>query len=221
MDYKQVVDEAIESALKAKPAPNLNAVFHRTRVLDLIRDVGEGLLHCTFDNYIATEKLEIEAKNSVQSYADEIDLAFNESRQLFLYGSCGTGKDHLTMACAKAALSKGYSVRCVSGPSFRSKLRDSIGGEGEASYLRPYIECDFLWLSDPVVDGKPMTAYQSDVFYLLVDQRWRSKKPMWVTINCAKAAEAEKDLGAAVFDRMRHKAVTHYFNWTTMRRKHR
>lgn len=220
-DYKKVVDEALQMASRKKKRPDLNPVFQRTRVLELFRDVGDSLLHCTFENYRTPEEHHLAAKKTVQYYANDIDAAFEEPRQLFLYGTCGAGKDHLTMACAKAALEKGYSVRCISGPSFRSKLRDSIGGDGEAAYLRPYLECDFLWISDPVVDGKPMTAYQSDVFYLLVDQRWRNNKPMWVTMNCAEAAEAEEDLGAAVFDRLRHRAVTHYFNWPTMRKKHR
>lgn len=218
-NYEKAIIDILSSLTKPRSRPSQNPVFHKTAGANLVEDVGSRLAKCTLDSYIVTVPGQQSLKDTIEKYASDIYGAIDECRQLFLYGPCGGGKDHVTMHVARAALCKGYSVRCVSGPRFRAQIRDSIGQEKESAILQPYYDCDFLWLSDPVVNGKPLSPYQAEIMYALVDHRWRNSKPIWTTVNLHTPTEAAEDLGAAVFDRLRHNAVVHYCDWDTSRVK--
>ena len=70
---------------------------------------------------------------------------------------------------------------------------------------------DFLWISDLVVAGHPLTPFQSEFVYQIVEARCAQKKPMLITINVSTSDEFNGMLGEATADRLRSNALTHFF----------
>lgn len=219
--YERALQDGMSICAPAakKEKPIVHPIQHRTSVVKWCEDVPPRLRQCTLESYEVRNDSQSKLLAMAREYAESIDQAWMECMQILLYGSYGAGKDHILSGISKVALSKGYSVRSINGPDFRMRLRESLKDDNERLYCQQYIDCNFLWVSDPTVEDGRLTDYQRDVLYRIVDQRWQAERPTWLSINAATREDIEQSLGGAVVDRLVHNAKAFFCEWESGRQK--
>lgn len=144
---------------------------------------------------------------------------------VFLYGSVGTGKDHLLAACLYAAVNVGLTAAWASGQEIYSRFRDAMDtGRSEEALLAEYTRDEILAISDPipaVVDPKKPAAWRTELLYRILDRRYRDMRPTWITANAEDDADAEAKLSRPVFDRLRDDAIVFPCFWPSARKERR
>jgi DNA replication protein DnaC len=103
---------------------------------------------------------------------------------LYLYGKCGTGKTHLSVAIARELLLKGHQVVFTSVPGLCFDIRKAITGDvkfSEQAAIKNYISCDYLVLDDLGVE-KP-TEWAKKTLNYIIYERDNNFKPTIITAN--------------------------------------
>jgi DNA replication protein DnaC len=103
---------------------------------------------------------------------------------LYLYGKCGTGKTHLSVAIARELLLKGQQVCFTSVPGLCFDIRKAITGDvkfSEQTAIKNYISCDYLVLDDLGVE-KP-TEWAKKTLNYIIYERDNNFKPTIITAN--------------------------------------
>ncbi|MBX3438018.1 MAG: ATP-binding protein [Planctomycetaceae bacterium] len=135
-----------------------------------------------------------------------------------LFGTVGTGKDHLLIATLRSAIRSGLTVEWRDGNRLFGDLRDVINSErNESQVLRDFVRPDILALSDPVPLQGEITEYQAGWLWRILDTRYRNRKSTFVTINIAGRAELVSRLGAGIADRLIDGALAVHCNWPSHR----
>ncbi len=142
-------------------------------------------------------------------------------RSLVLYGSVGTGKDHLLAALLYAAAAAGKSVAWVNGQEVYSRFRDAMDTKtSEASLMADFTRPDVLGISDPippVIDPNKPAAWRTELLFRVLDARYRDMKATWVTCNAEDPKDAAGKLSEPVFDRLKDGAVLVPCFWPSYR----
>jgi DNA replication protein DnaC len=142
-------------------------------------------------------------------------------RPIVLYGSVGTGKDHLLAALLYAAAQSGRSVGWVNGQEVYSRFRDAMDSkQSEESLMAQFVAPQVLGISDPippVVDPHKPAAWRTELLFRVLDARYRDCKPTWATLNAQSPADAEGKLSEPVFDRLKDGAVLVPCFWPSYR----
>ncbi|MFT8930048.1 MAG: ATP-binding protein [Sporolactobacillus sp.] len=99
--------------------------------------INRSLQQATFENYQPTTPKLKKAKGKLMRFADTFQT--DESSNLLLKGSYGTGKSHLSVAVVKVLLEHGYSCLFLSVPKLLTKIK--------ATYSR-----DSKWHEEDVMD---------------------------------------------------------------------
>lgn len=103
------------------------------------------------ESYYTGEDLEHfrHARRTCERFVDEFDRVF---RNLYLYGTVGTGKTMLSVCAARALIEKGKSVLYFSSASLFDRLADCTFGSGTRDVLRDFTDdlynCDLLIIDD-------------------------------------------------------------------------
>jgi DNA replication protein DnaC len=181
---------------------------------------------CRVENFQISDDDEIgesqrRVRDSVWDYCRHMPEAVGAGQGLLLFGSAGTGKDHLLSACLRAAALKHlFVVHWVNGMDLYGDLRDLIGEDKitESAFLSRLIRPDILAISDPLPPGdEPLTKFQSEMLSRVLDARYRRGRPIWVTVNVSSRQELNKRMGATLADRIVDKALTHFCHWPSHR----
>jgi chromosomal replication initiation ATPase DnaA len=98
---------------------------------------------------------------------------------LYLYGTAGNGKSHVSVAVARLAAERGKSTRFWGMASLLKEVRDSIGIEGKPTPELSH--WDVLVLDD--IDKLKPSQFLYEFLYELIEVRWAKKK---VTIFTAQ-----------------------------------
>jgi DNA replication protein DnaC len=122
--------------------------------------------------------------------------------QLFLWGTVGTGKDHLLVACAKAAAMQGITCRFLEGEAFYS---DYLVGDDRQAAIGFAVEPHVLVLSDPV-STRQWTEGRQLALRRLVNARWNLGRPTWVSCNVPSLTSSGSRPRQDFHDRMAGKA---------------
>lgn len=155
----------------------------------------------------------------VAAYLDNIDKHMRAGTNLLMIGPPGTGKDHLLVPVARAAVRRCHSVRVISGANLWGECRDIIGSNRlESEFLRKLVDVDCLVLSDPLPPRATLTDHQAAWLYRIIDGRYRKMKATWVTLNIGNRTEAESRLTHQVWDRLREGAVVCECMWNWYRK---
>lgn len=188
----------------------------RTAVwLGLKQQCGARYSEARFSNY----EIQCDAQATVvDALKAHVDIC--SKNNVLIYGPSGTGKDHLLIALAVEAIKHDLpSIKWVNGQDLFGEARDLMDSdESEDGFIRQYTRPAVLILSDPVpIDGE-ITKHQANILYRIVDRRYRELRATWVTMNVLDSEDAEKRIGVAIVDRLRHDAITHFCNWPSYRK---
>lgn len=206
------------AALEQRQADARRAAEIRQHLAALVKLRGPRYADCQLSNFaIADGEAGAAQQHRIERLreycASVADQAAN-GRGVMLIGGCGTGKDHLAMAVAKAFIhATAKPVVWTSGAMLFETLRDSFDGKrGEGEIVAPMVRAPLLWISDPLPVKGELTPYQAEALYRLIDARYNARRPMVVTANLAPG-EGDKAMGPAIARRLRDATLVIHCNW--------
>lgn len=187
---------------------------------DMIRDRGSRYKDCTIANYVVANEKQKAVVDAILEYGKSLADRVAAGEGLLLIGTAGTGKDHLVAALLRhAVFSGGLTVKWQAGPDIWATFRDAIGSEtNEKSVVEKYTWPKLLAISDPALRGQPLTNFQADVLYRIVDRRYSERKPTIATANVKDRKELESLVGAATVDRLTESATVLACDWPSYRK---
>lgn len=159
-------------------------------------------------------------KQAIAGVQDWCELAeLGQAGNLVLWGSVGTGKDHLAIAALKRLIRQGATARVAmtNGRDMAAAWRDAIETKTSAELFRRLADADYLLLSDPLPTIGSLSGFQADQLYRLTRSRADAGKPTICTLNIDDENDADNRLGAATWDRLNGGAVSIRCEWRSFR----
>ena len=173
---------------------------------------------CSLDNFRCRNKFQQAVIDGLREYATDIPTRYKLGEGLVLFGTVGTGKDHLATAMLRTACDVGLTVGWINGQDWFGRLRDRMDtGEQEADEMRRLTLPQVLLVSDPLPPVGSLTQYQVTMLYRLVDERYNASKLTFTTLNVGDDEEADKAIGATTWDRLCHGAWKIHCSWASYR----
>ena len=183
----------------------------------LYRDVSLKSFQIGDDRSSARKR---QALESVISYLKDAKATLLLGRNLVLYGTCGTGKDHLAIAAAKLCCQRGFSARFVTGAELiASAERNRRNGQEPVDPL--FKTCRVLVLSDPLPNATELRSDELRYMMQLVDARYREQLPIFVTVNAENEQDLQETMRGPLGDRLLGDAVVVEMRWSTYRKGQR
>lgn len=188
----------------------------------MARLVGERYANCGFSNFevgndkdTASRKTALEA---VRKYAVDIEEHKKTGTNLILIGGCGTGKDHLTTAVLRHAITRGMDVAFTRGSTLAEKMIQA--GTGGDRLDERFVRCDLLAISDFEPKGKETASAMVLAGYLeLIDERYRRMRPTIISSNILDRVSMAKAIGMRVVDRLLDGGIVVRMEWESARKR--
>lgn len=175
---------------------------------------------CTIDNFTLKFVEQKKAVEAVKEFLSDIENHVKDGRGLVLYGSVGTGKDHLLAACLFAAIESGFGVSWKNAQSIYEAARDQMDGKGsEGEMLREFTTPTILGLSDPTPPAGDLTGFRVELLWRIADVRYRMMRPIWLTMNANSIEECQAKLSVPLWDRLQDNAICVPCFWPSFRVK--
>jgi len=189
---------------------------------ELMGQMGKRYEGVRLSNYQVSHPGQKEVVDSLRKYGEKMLEEIAAGNGIVLFGSAGTGKDHLIIAMARYAILKhGLTVQWWNGLDLYGQFRNTIGNDNqtEMGLIRELMNPDILVLSDPIPPAGQLTEFQASCLLRILDGRYRNCRPTWATLNVASGQEADERMGAPLVDRLRHGAVCGFCNWPSYRQR--
>ncbi|XZE44020.1 ATP-binding protein [Pirellulaceae bacterium SH467] len=186
------------------------------RMDTMIAKRGVRYANCTLDNYETPIERQAKVVSQLKDYAFNAGANIAKGKNVILWGTKGTGKDHLLMGLARQVFAEiGRSTRWVNGCDLHAKLQDTAFGRAQAD---PYdFSAPILWISDPLPPSGALSDFQKSLLFGLVDARYSKCLPTWVSINVTSGEEFDARIGSQIADRLRHNALMIPMDWPSYR----
>ena len=136
------------------------------------------------ESYYTGEDLEHfrQARRTCERFVDEFDRVF---RNLYLYGTVGTGKTMLSVCAARALIEKGKSVLYFSAASLFDRLADCTFGSSMRDELREFTGdlygCDLLIIDD--LGTEFTNAFVASQLFSCISERDLGRRPTIISTN--------------------------------------
>jgi DNA replication protein DnaC len=154
----------------------------------------------------------------VKRFIADLENALREGSGLVLYGSVGTGKDHLLAAALYRVAGAAIPVAWASGETIFAGIRDTMdSGELEQKIVGPLISPVVLAISDPTSPRGPLSDWDARILARIVDKRNRAMRCTWLTMNAENEADAKNRLTPLIWDRLRDQAEIIPCFWESFR----
>jgi DNA replication protein DnaC len=171
-----------------------------------------------FGDYRASLSEQKRFASFVMDFGTNVMQRIDENTNLILFGPVGTGKSHMAACLGRQAAQLGFGVKWENAKVLSTKFRDIIDSEeAEHTFISRYTSPQVLLLDD-VVPNVPLTGFQTDMLFAIVDGRWSANKPTWITANCASGDDAANKIGVSTWDRLRDRAMSFFCNWPSYRK---
>ncbi|MDE7281708.1 MAG: ATP-binding protein [Ruminiclostridium sp.] len=128
---------------------------------------------CCFD---ADETYNTKISAFMRKYARSFDPS--ESSGLILYGGFGTGKSFYAACIVNAVIDRNYTAKFTSISEIEAELWGANDKKAVYDYFNSF---DLLVLDD--FSAERNTPYMQEIIYNVIDNRYRSKKPLIITTN--------------------------------------
>ncbi len=191
--YDPLSDEAIMAADREATRRYRKANSDRYR-RHLDEQLGARYRDCTLDSYQVTTEGQQACLKALRGYASNMAEEAKQGRGIFLFGSAGTGKDHLLAGLGRLAIQcHAVQVEWVRGADIFAQCRASIREDsGDDRIVGSLSKATVLIVSDPLPPIGALTGYQAEILYRIIDTRYRELRPTWATVNVASGAEADQ-----------------------------
>jgi len=131
-----------------------------------------------------------------------------EKVAVLVVGPCGTGKSHLAQSLGHAAARQGYDVLFITQTQLLSSLRAAQATGNYARRFKSLVKVQLLIIDD--FGLKPLRSPEDEDFHDLIAERYERAATI-LTSNLdfdewGEAFAANKMIGAATLDRLRHGA---------------
>ena len=148
---------------------------------------------CSFDNFaldfypepidsalgISPRKRMNDILEYCKCYAEDFD---SESESLYMHGSTGLGKTHLSLAIANVVAEKGYTVIYDTAQNILSSLeREKFSHSNTGERENEILDCDLLIIDD--LGSEFSTQFTVAAVYNIVNTRINRSKPVIISTN--------------------------------------
>lgn len=170
-------------------------LYDQSNLQALTENAGFSLLS---ESYYTGEELRLfrHARRTCELFVKNFDKG---PRNIYLYGTVGTGKTMLSVCVAKALLELGKSVLYFSASSLFDRLADCTFGSGSRSDLREFTSdlysCDLLIIDD--LGTEYTNAFVASQLFTCISERELNRKPTIISTNLSL-----KELQARYSDRV-------------------
>lgn len=193
------------------------AAKRRTRWSEFARRIGAAYADCRLSNFVVKSDVQRQAIAAVDRYRQDLATQLAVGHGLLVYGPSGTGKDHLLVGLAHAAIVEyGLCVTWINGVDFFRQIRVGMGDD-EAAVINALVWPQVLYFSDPVPPIGELTPFQSAALFAVIDGRCRAGKATWISLNVQDSVEAARRLGASIADRLRDRTTSIRCDWESHR----
>lgn len=141
--------------------------------IEWLREVGitdGGLLNCTFDKAYLSEEIQ-----RCKAYVDNWEQSYENNVGLLMHGDAGTGKTFAAACIANALIDNGISAMITSFPRILSSNYD------RTELLEQIRSAELVVIDD--LGTERSSEYALEIAFLVIDERYKSKKPLIVTTN--------------------------------------
>lgn len=177
----------------------------------------KSLAACTFENANGhnADKLQ-----RAKKYVDKWDEMKRGHIGLLLWGNTGNGKTYTAACVANALIDKGVPVLVTSFPKIINAVT-GLFGEEKGEYLRSLNHYDLLVLDD--LGAERDSSYGLEIVYNVIDERYKSGKPMIVTTNLTikEMQEARNMDYQRIYDRVLEMCAPMRFDGESIRKQAR
>lgn len=151
----------------------------------------------TFDRDDRPEHL---LSKAARAYAENFQPALEQHGIMFT-GNVGTGKTFYACCIANAVIDRGYSALVT---TFQPLIRELRNYDTAEQALRRIRQVDLLVLDD--LGSTALNDFTTDKIFEIVDERYRSGKPLIVTTNLNPDEAWKSSIGMRrIFDRLRER----------------
>jgi DNA replication protein DnaC len=157
-------------------------------------------------NYVVRHPGQQKVLDRIKALAARLPESIAAGEPILLYGTPGTGKDHLVAALLHQATRKhGISAAFVTALRFAANCRAQFRDEADERYTPArLVKYGVLAISDPIPPSGDMSEWARNELHDLIDARYRCLRPTWVTLNMVSEDEIKAKLTMQTFDRLRH-----------------
>jgi DNA replication protein DnaC len=192
------------------------------RLAALVQAMGERFSpDCvSLDNYVITHPTQRVVLERVKALAARLPDAVKRGESIVLYGSVGTGKDHLLASLLHIAARKHHlDAVWMNGLDYFAACRDRMKIGGETKFTSELAGVDILAFSDPSPPSAAPTDWAFNQLHSVIDSRYNHRRPTWVTVNAQDENELSDVLSVALYDRLRHRGHLIQCLWPSYRER--
>lgn len=215
---RPVSDIAAARLTGHRAGPNDRHLSTATPADDVFTARGDArFADCRFSNYRVYDDRQAPVHAAVQLFAAQLDARISAGDSLLLWGSVGTGKDHLLSAMIHRATERGVAVRWEHGVSLAEELGEIRGSGRLSAAILDRVEPPVLAISEVVPAAGELTASWYRTLFRIVDLRYRRRQPTWLTLTVCAPESATTRLGSAIVDRLRDGGLCLGCHWPSYR----
>lgn len=181
----------------------------------------ERYLGCRLENWQAHGDKQQTAKQQLEEFASRIEEHTLAGRNLLLYGTVGTGKDHAMVALLHRLNYSGMdplpAMSWLRGIDITATAKEQLGRPVHRRYSdewRPAV----VAISDPALTGDELLWYARQRLYQIVDDAYADRTSVWLSVNASNRQQLEEMLSPQVVDRVADNCVAIHFDFPSHRK---